>query len=904
MPFRPVGAGIRAGSKRAHMGHTAGGYTGFDADDITKAKGHYLSAIVKLNMRLWNDIVDEDVLELFDYMDENGDGTMSNREFTSLLTNSLQPPLSETDLDAIFKSINHSRDGFMHYEDLKKAISAGELRDALKRVHHAKQQEELAKGEVRKRGPPVSRDLAVNRLEWRVARDDALFTLPVTLIFIAVFIGVVISHLQVKARFELQQGMEDWVDGYAGPDYTGPYLAEHVGNYEQWMTWLDLSGLSLVFHACTGPAAIAAGMEVRCEVAPRSFLVGDVKIIKTLVDGDQVEEWMLHSPEAQEHLALQPTDYLGAAKKRLAALWSQDWVPLSADDRDMIAKMEMYFITYSESFEAFVLTSAYLVVKSQGTVIVETTSRAVVINPYSNPSLWIFGGIYVAMLIWSSFGEIKQVWRRGCQGYWECHGTGRFNRWLPSKDGMMNGIDLCGFVVGYGNILQWVFFMLIITGSEVRDMLHDSEEGGGALGGKFHLVADAMNVDIAAVERLETSLRGASSSYYYMQLAMGLNVISIISKLFKAFGANARLQLVSNTMIRASEDLFHFGVVFGSILIGFALTGHILFGEDIGEFRDFSISVNTACESLLGDFDWYSTRAMSHKEMGSGLPFAAVAAWFYIYMVFVVLVMMNMLLAIVMDHYMNLLGEVKSSDEAPALWTQGARMYTRYKHQKGWLKEESLLHELVELGHHPETEVTPKSLKNAFAEMSEAQVESLMSTWKTEAKKHDKTIKPADDEVHNMVKENNRNLNDITDQLRIVTHSSCRSNERIDALERALGVVDGSPDTSPDRKSLQKNGVQSGNLMDTSTSIQTQSKHVTPPEDFERLVGDLRVVVGQLQERERRIAEKTNQYEMAQSKAMQMPTRQLPSADEPFTCCRPSRSSAPESRLLVVPQQR
>ena len=53
-----------------------------------------------------------------------------------------------------------------------------------------------------------------------------------------------------------------------------------------------------------------------------------------------------------------------------------------------------------------------------------------------------------------------------------------------------------------------------------------------------------MSLPLETLEDLASQLDQGSSGVFMLQLAMGTNVVSIIMKLFKAFGANARLQLV------------------------------------------------------------------------------------------------------------------------------------------------------------------------------------------------------------------------------------------------------------------------------------------------------------------------------------------------------------------------
>lgn len=851
-----------------------------DLDDLTKASGHYLSAIVKLNMRLWNDLTDDDVLELFTFMDENGDGHCDGMEFKTLLSSALQPSLTEADLDTLFKSIDLGQDGKMDLNELKLAMFSGNLKEALKRIHQEDARVQAEKDKMKAQGPPVTRDLMAERIAWRVSRDDSFYTLPVTLLFLMVFIMVVTTHLQIKRRFKLQKGMEEWVNGYSGPDYTGPYIGSHVGNHEQFMQWLDFSGLPMALGAC---ATTSSGITA-CPVAPRSILVGDIKIVKQFADGTSQDEWLLNSPEARAHLGQtgKAIDFQGAAKKRIDVLWkSPNWIT------EDLTQLQLVMCTYTEAEESFAVSTMYMKIENFGTILADTRTRAVVINPYSDWLLFAVDAVYVIMIVQSGVSEMKQWWIRGFVGYWDHCGI----------EGAWNLVDIFGIVMGLLNMVQWSLFMMIVHSPQIRDILFDDD-------GTLALMPNVMSLSLSTIQDLEIAINDGSAAYYGMQLAMGTNVLSVIMKLFKAFGANARLQLVTNTLIKAKEDLFHFGVVFAALFVGFALTGHILFGEDIEEFRSFSLSVNTAFESLLGDFDWYSDGVISSKEMGSGLPYGIVVLWFYSYMIFVVLVMMNMLLAIVMDHYMNLLLFVRSDpDNAPFLWVQCKRMHERAKSQKGFISGEQILHDVVDLGHHPEQEVTHASLKAAFGQMSDAQIGSLMKQLKAEAWKRQNKVE--EDENARTLGEIKSSLSDLSDQVRIVTHTCCKISARVDCIEKSTMVpaTFSRPDNSQPMSPMMRR--KSAQFREMSGDLAFSKADDLPPkppivqEDFERVVGDLKGLVAELQEQQRRTNEKQSQYDMAMAYAP-MSRRQLPPHSGGI-CSSVTRQ--PEHDLLVVPSQ-
>jgi hypothetical protein len=839
-----------------------------EAAEFAKAEGHYLSGIVKLNMRLWHDLTDEDVLELFSFMDVSKDGAVDSSEFSNLLSNALDPPLTDPDLDALFKSIDKDRGGTLTPSELKAAMFSGSLKSSLERMHEERRLQDKKKEELKAKGPPVSRELMAERIAWRVSRDDSFYTLPFTLVFIMVFILVVISHLQILKRFKLQKGMEDWVNGY-GADYPGPYLGDHVGNFNHFMQWLSLSGLPMALGECDGTG---------CPVAPRSLLVGDVKLVKTLEDGSIEQQWLLHTPEARAHLELdgQSTDYLGAAKQTLNRLSSASnptqWAPGLGAPFVRIRSLELVFASYTEDEEAFSVTSAYFKIDSKGAILPDTTTRAVVINPYADLFLGVIDTVYVLMILWSAKVEFEQYWIRGCRGYWDHCGP----------EGAWNAVDLFGVMMGILNCVQWVSFIMLVGAPEIHDVLMQSD-GGHAL------IPNAMSLPLTTIETLESQLRAGSDAYSTMQLAMGVNVGSIMMKLFKSFGANARLQLVTNTMFRAAPDLFHFGVVFTAVFIGFALTGHILFGEDIEEFRSFGLSVNTAFESLLGDFDWYSDRVISPKELGSGLPYWMVVLWFYVYMIGVMLVMMNMLLAIVMDHYCHLLEEVREEarlGNAPTLWVQSRNMYNRWRAQRGWLSGNRVLHQLVDLHHHPEEEVTPESMKKAFGKMTDVQVESLMKQLKQEAAKRAKGKE--EDETTRVLTDIKSTLADLGDQVRIVTHTVCRISARVDHIEEYQSHTNGSAFVCGN-----------GEASEASTKAPDPPQKQQATEDLEKILSDLRGVVGQLQEQQRRVDQRQQAYDAA---IKMPPPSQLPRPPEApyYSYCSSISSRPPEYQLQVT----
>ncbi|CAD7949535.1 unnamed protein product [Amoebophrya sp. A120] len=145
-----------------------------------------------------------------------------------------------------------------------------------------------------------------------------------------------------------------------------------------------------------------------------------------------------------------------------------------------------------------------------------------------------------------------------------------------------------------------------------------------------------------------------------------LYVLISLVRLFKGFSAQPRLGVVTNTIINAAVDILHFLVVFSSVFFAYALAGVIVFGRHLQEFATLDVSLTTCWRLVFGDFDWERTSRIAPWEA---------AVFFYSFTLLVVLIMLNMLLAIILDTYMDVKGQ---STKAETLYSQAIETGSRY----------------------------------------------------------------------------------------------------------------------------------------------------------------------------------------------------------------------------------
>eukprot|EP00927_Polykrikos_kofoidii_P023517 TRINITY_DN21643_c0_g2_i1.p1 TRINITY_DN21643_c0_g2~~TRINITY_DN21643_c0_g2_i1.p1 ORF type:complete len:889 (+),score=177.07 TRINITY_DN21643_c0_g2_i1:74-2740(+) len=135
----------------------------------------------------------------------------------------------------------------------------------------------------------------------------------------------------------------------------------------------------------------------------------------------------------------------------------------------------------------------------------------------------------------------------------------------------------------------------------------------------------------------------------------------VMMKFFKAFQGHPKLNILTETLRKACVDVAWFMVIFMLIFFSFILGAFFLFGHQLYEWSNISLSFNTGFQILMGDFDFGPMYAIA--------PLSSVV-WFYSYMCLFFLVMLNMLLAIIMDTY----SVVKDEAEKKAAETKVPKM--------------------------------------------------------------------------------------------------------------------------------------------------------------------------------------------------------------------------------------
>lgn len=731
------------------------------ADDAPPALPFYLDGVSNLlAVKRWDHGQSElitigDVEELMKHPGwKEKDGRVCLRKLQEMLMMVMDPPCTTEEVDSLFASVlveGDYNDSFIYPKELYDILHSSDNEAFMK-----KRQEKDQK---------VTRDEFVHEVARMVDRDDAFMTLPLTIVYLAIFVYLIQGHLRIYERRSMENAMEEFING-RDPRETADENIDDIDSLWEWIVEAGLRGpLGNVKNSTI--KGTTGEFYRQCIMASRNTLIGDVKLSKITYDGVETSAWLLNSEKGQEHLEANPYDYQAAAVKAAEDLKANGWE--SGD----IKSMWMSFSSYNEYTRMFATTNVYVPLPKLGNVYSRIDCSAVSVEAYPSVDLYVADSLFLCLAMWIGIQETKDAFaalRHGCD---------EFRDYLA-----------------FWNCVDWAnIFLAILAGAawlETISCMID-ESFNEIISADYKITADVMKIDAPRMDIITDRIVALRMRYTIVQIIMALNTIFVVAKFFKSFQSNARLKVVSTTFKQATIDLCHFAIMFSSIYLPFVLIGHILFGSDITEFASMTAAINTGIMCLMGDFAWYAEDGYpTHFSavLPSGMPKMVLMLWYVAFMFLVFLVLLNMLLAVILEHYANVSSNVQYEVDAPAVWNQAIRYWKFTKETKGFISLEVLRQDLEndddiadeKPTSHPDPSVTVNSLLKAWDGMAPAQaawiMELLDRNSTDSAAAQEKRAKA--DNIKHLAEENRNRLNTVCEDI-------MESKTRMDQLEKVQG---------------------------------------------------------------------------------------------------------------------
>ena len=272
--------------------------------------------------------------------------------------------------------------------------------------------------------------------------------------------------------------------------------------------------------------------------------------------------------------------------------------------------------------------------------------------------IWL-DGIWLGMACWTAFAEIKSMI--------EVFGRNGVKKGFKLYWGFYNAIDWFNIICSFYIVL--LYWFLIVETDKLLAIIKATPEPSRETWSNYEFKLK-QTIDKANSIAWSYTAEITPVNITFMTC---LFIVSNMLAFFKAFRANPRLDVVTNTFKNSFSDFMHFFVVLFTVLWVFVMTGHLLFGHKIANFSTASWSLDSCMMIMLG-FVIDDIR----DDMVAAAPKYLGRVWIYLFYLMVLLLLLNMLLAIVFDVYT----EVKSdAGDAQAIWTQAYELFDAKKKQ-------------------------------------------------------------------------------------------------------------------------------------------------------------------------------------------------------------------------------
>jgi len=165
-------------------------------------------------------------------------------------------------------------------------------------------------------------------------------------------------------------------------------------------------------------------------------------------------------------------------------------------------------------------------------------------------------------------------------------------------------------------------------------------------------MSERLTLGHANDEKNNSSSAKISAAYVSLKYWLCAYCVSAAFVFFKGFRANPKLNVVYITLQRAAPDLIHFGLVFLCVLLSFVLTGHVIMGQEVIAFAEWTDALSTEMFMCFGQaVDPYRDDMIDSND---GSPLGVI--FLLLIILVMIILLMNMILAIIFDIY----GDVKA----------------------------------------------------------------------------------------------------------------------------------------------------------------------------------------------------------------------------------------------------
>jgi len=323
---------------------------------------------------------------------------------------------------------------------------------------------------------------------------------------------------------------------------------------------------------------------------------------------------------------------LATALAKINTLEKDAWVDYNT------AWLGVRVLVLNPGLQIFVHATINVYMPPGGAMLPKVTAQSFQTEPYLSKAVIFWDALYffcifllAAMTLRTMIGEIRH---ERAKAYFK-------DPW--------NWLDLLAVMTSLAVGMMFVSLLGVLDKTKNAAMdAREAEPLPGQSSGTYpSLVADLHVQMIACSDYLNT-----------WRLVLCWYTLLIALKFLESFAKQPRLAVVTKTILRAGPDFFHFFIVCFIIFFSFVVSGMFIFGRRLWNWSSITLATNEAFLLVMGDFDY--------DELTMEYPLTA-QLWFWAFIFLIQMLLLNMLMAIIMDVYT----EVKADASGFAtIWAQ------------------------------------------------------------------------------------------------------------------------------------------------------------------------------------------------------------------------------------------
>ena len=499
--------------------------------------------------------------------------------------------------------------------------------------------------------------------EKEIDCDKAVQTLPRTLSLIIFFALMLLSHemlgpaqsIERAIRFDIEENANF---AFNGAGTFGNKNLQDVNSFADFYSWFRL-GFAAIYMPTTssvseGSSITAANLTPleTSEYLNFNRKLGPVKLSQSKAKVVNCENPDLFASisigddtrcfDQAHEFYIQPTDFdvgfLEYVEDENVTVWLSYSDPTSKIERlertSWLTKdtnhWQVTFVIYNPDYDILTVTNIHFLLARSGRIWKQITFLSLKTRPYAN--LWslcweiLFFGSIVTIFVEEVYEVITGLLAARTGG--KCRPMQFIREYL----GIWNAVDWVSIIIAFTLLGMWI--VTCLDRAELEDLVttlsnacadHDDE-------------ACSTYQELLLDKTMEAGLLAGHTS-----LVSSFYPFCILLRLFKTFSLQPRLAVVTRTLWTSVEDLAHFGIIFLSVFVTFVFMAMGFFGRTVPGYSNFNIAFVTLFRALMGDLDFDAMEEQAGR---------IIAGIFHIaFMLTMLLILLNMLIAIIMDVY-------------------------------------------------------------------------------------------------------------------------------------------------------------------------------------------------------------------------------------------------------------